>query len=81
MHPMCKLWISTAKELSAVNLTRTKATRANCNGLRCTVNNCFYLTNVRLPSSVCLTVRVRNILSENNAFSTNTALCHDNLPP
>ena len=68
-------------KLSTVNLTGTKATGANSNSLRCTVNYCFYLTDIGLPSSVGLTVRVRNVLTENNAFSTNTALCHDNLPP
>ncbi len=64
-------------ELSAVNLAGTKATRANSNGLRSTVNDCLYLTDIGLPGSVGLTVRVRNVLTENNTFSTNTALCHD----
>ena len=64
-------------KLSAVNLARTKATGANSNGLGSTLNDCLYLTDIGLPSSVGLTVRVRNILTENYTFSTNTALCHD----
>ena len=68
-------------KLSTVNLTGTKATGANSNGLGSTVNNCLYLTDVGLPGSVGLAVRVRNVLTENNAFSTNTALCHDKFPP
>ena len=59
----------------------TKATGAYANRLIGTVNLSLYPTNVGLPGSVGLTVRVRNVLTENNALSTNTALCHDNLPP
>ena len=67
--------------LCAVDLARTQATRTNCNGCGSTVNDCLYLTDIGLPSSVGLTVRVRYVLTENNAFSTNTALCHDKFPP
>ena len=48
----------TVKNSRSVYLTRTKATGANGNGLRRTVNNCFYLADVRLPGSVGLAMRV-----------------------
>ena len=72
------LLMSLILKLSAVNLAGTKATRTYSNGLRCTVNNCSYLTNVGLPGSVCLAMRVRNGLTENNSLSANAALCHIN---
>ena len=40
------------------------------------VNDCLYLSDVGLPSSVGLTVRVRYVVSENNALAANTALSH-----
>ena len=64
------------QKLCAVNLARTKATGAYRNGLGCTVNYSLYLADIGLPSSVGLSVRVRNIVTENNTFSTNIALCH-----
>ena len=41
-----------------------------------TVYNCLYLANVRLPGSVGLAVRVRYVVTESNALSADTALCH-----
>ena len=67
-------------KLNSGYLAGTKATGANSNGLRCTVNNCSYLTDVGLPSSVCVAVRVGNGVTENNALAADTALCH-NEPP
>ena len=64
------------EQLNSGNFARTKATRANSNGLGCAINHSSYLTDVGLPSSVCFTMRVRNCLSEDNALSANTALCH-----
>ena len=62
--------------LCALNLSGTKATRANANGGVSTVYNCLNLTNVRLPGSVGLAVRVRNVMSKGNALAANTALSH-----
>ena len=64
------------QKLSSCNLAGTKATRTYSNCLGCTLNYCLYLTDVGLPCSVCLTVGVRNVLTENNTLTTNTALCH-----
>jgi len=65
------------RKLNSGYLAGTKATRTNCNGLGCTVNNCSDLTDVGLPSSVCVAVRVRNGVTENNALATDTTLCHN----
>ena len=62
--------------LRSVDLARTQATGANGYGLRRTVNDCLYLTDVRLPHSVGLAMRVRNRLSENNTLSADATLCH-----
>jgi hypothetical protein len=40
-----------------------------------------YFANIGLPGSVGFAVRVRNVLTENNAFTTDTALCHPLTPP
>ena len=40
-------------DLSSVYLAGTKATGANSNGLRCTVNDRLYLADIGFPSSVC----------------------------
>ncbi len=40
------------------------------------VYNCLDLTNVRLPGSVCLAVRVGNVMSKGNALAANAALSH-----
>ena len=63
-------------KLSTVNLTGTKATGANSNGLGSTVNNCLYLTDVGLPGSVGLAVRVGNVVTKGNALAADTALSH-----
>ena len=62
--------------LSALDLSGTKATRANVNGAISTVNNCLNLADVGLPSSVGLTVRVGNVMSKGNALTADTALSH-----
>ena len=41
-----------------------------------TVNNCLNLTDVGLPGSVGLTVRVRHVVSEGYALTADTALSH-----
>jgi hypothetical protein len=65
------------KSLCALCLFESaEATGANGYGLRGTVFYYLYLANIGLPTSVCLAVGVRNVMSENNAFSANTALCH-----
>ena len=65
------------RDLRSGNLAVAQTTGANCNGLGCTVNNCLYLADIGLPSSVRFTMRVGNCLSENNTFSADTALCHN----
>ena len=62
--------------LSALYLSGTKATRANVNGSVATINYCLNPTNVGLPGSVGLAVRVRNVVSESNALAADTALSH-----
>ena len=65
------------RKLNSGYLTGAKATGANSYGLRSTVYNCSYLTDVGLPSSVCAAVRVGNGVTENNALATDTAFCHN----
>jgi len=36
----------------------------------------LYFANIGLPGSVGLAVRVRNVLTENNALVTDTTFCH-----
>ena len=62
--------------LSAFDLSGTKATGANVNGAMFTVNYCLYLTDVGLPGSVGLTVRVGNVMSKGNALTANATLSH-----
>ena len=62
--------------LGTLDLSGAKATGADIYCLVGSVNNGLNLTNVRLPSSVGLTVRVRNVVSECNALAANTALSH-----
>ena len=62
--------------LCALYLSRTKATRANCNSLVRTVNNRLYLADIGLPGSVGLAVRVGNVVTKGNALAADTALSH-----
>ena len=62
--------------LYALDLSGTKATGANCNSSVTTVYNRLNLTDVGLPGSVCLTVRVRHVVSENYALTANATLSH-----
>ena len=68
-------------KLSALDLSRTKATRANVNGLVRSVDNGLYTADVCLPGSVGLTVRVGNVVSEDDALSADFTLCHFKIPP
>ena len=65
-----------SRNLRSGNLAGAQATGANSYGLCSTVYDSLNLTDVGLPGSVCFAMRVRNCLSENNALSTNAALCH-----
>ena len=62
--------------LGTLNLAGTKATGANGNGCIRAVNNCLNLTNVGLPGSVGLAVRVGNVMTEGHALAADTALSH-----
>ncbi len=53
-----------------------ETTSTHRNGLNCSVNANLYLTDIRLPSSVGLAVRVRNLMTEDNALAAYTAFCH-----
>ena len=63
-------------KLCTLDLSGTKATRANVNGSVGTVNYCLNPTNVGLPGSVGLTVGVRHVVSKGNALTADTALSH-----
>ncbi len=65
------------RSLSSVDLARAQATRANSNGLGGTVYDSLNLADVGLPASVRLTMGVGDRLSENNALTTDTTLCHN----
>ena len=67
--------------LCAFNLAGTQATGTYINGLVATAYNSFDPTDVGFPGSVGFTVRVRNIVTERNTFTANTALCHNLAPP
>ena len=62
--------------LRALNLSRTKATGANIHRAVCAVYNGLNLADVGLPSSVCLTVGVGNIVSKNNTLTAYATLSH-----
>ena len=64
------------RRLSALDLSGTKATGANVHGSVSTVNHSLNSTNVRLPGSVGLAVRVGHVVSEGNALAADTALSH-----
>ena len=50
-------------------LAGTKATGANCYSLNCAVNISLNFSDVGLPHSVGLTIRVGNVLTECNALA------------
>ena len=63
-------------KLCALNLTGTQATGTYMNCCMSAVNYSLNLSDVGLPHSVCLTVGMRNIMTENNALAANITLCH-----
>lgn len=65
----------------SLNLAGAQATGANVNGLMSAVNDSLYLSDVGLPGSVGLSVRVRNLETENHGLITEITLCHFKLPP
>ena len=62
--------------LGTLNLSRTKATGANTNGLIGSVDNSLNLADIRLPGSVGLAVGMGNVVTKGNALAANTALSH-----
>ena len=62
--------------LRSCHEVRTKATGANIHTLMCAVYNCLNLSDIGLPSAICLSVRVRNLQAESNALSTDFTFCH-----
>ena len=67
--------------LRALNFAGTQAAGADGNGLVSSVLNDSYFPDVRLPRTIRLAVRVGIVMSEYNALSANTALCHLYAPP
>ena len=63
-------------DLRSCNKVRTEATGANIHTLMCSVHNSLNLSDIGLPSAVCLSVRVRNLKTKGNALSTDLAFCH-----
>ena len=61
----------------SLNLTGTEATGADVNRTLRTVDKNLDLSDVGLPSSAALSVRVRNIVTEAYGLITITALCHN----
>ena len=68
-------------DLRALDFSGTQAAGANGDGLVSSVDDSSDLPDVRLPRAVCSAVRVGYVLSEYNALSANTALCHLYAPP
>ncbi len=64
------------KSNSSLNLAGTQAAGAYVNGLSCAVYDSLNASDVGLPGSIGLSVRMGNSLSELNSLSTNAALCH-----
>ena len=62
-------------------LAASQTTGANGDLLIGTVYNSVDLSDVCLPGSSSLSVRVGDIVAEGNALSANTALCHIYTPP
>ena len=67
--------------LRALDLAGTQATRAYVSGSVSTAGNDFNSSDVGLPSSVGLAVRVRNLQSVNNCLTAEFAFCHESAPP
>ena len=64
------------KSASAGNLVGTQAVRADINCLVSSADDSLYSSDVGLPCSVGLSVRVGNIMTECNALAADFALCH-----
>ena len=69
------------KSDSAGNLVGTQAVRADINCLVSSADDSLYSSDVGLPCSVGLSVRVGNVVTESNALSADFALCHLWTPP
>ena len=74
-------WWGFGYRLRALDFAGTQATGADVYGLGATLNDCFYAANIRLPGSVGLTVRVRNVMTEHNSLSAKVTFCHELTPP
>ena len=66
---------------SSCNLTRAQAASTNINVSGSAVYDSLYTLYVRLPRSVCSSVRVGNLDAEGNALVTDITLCHFSAPP
>lgn len=65
----------------AGDLTGTQTTGAGIYSLGGTVHNSLNALDVRLPSAVGTTMRVRNLNSESYALTADITFCHDSAPP
>ena len=58
------------------DLAGTQATGAGVDTTRCAVDNRLDALDVGLPSAIGASVRVRNLNTEGNTFTTNITFCH-----
>ncbi len=66
---------------SSFDLTASHAVSTYINGLMSAVYNSLNLSDVRLPHSAGLSVRVRNIVTKGNCLLAKFTLCHLFYPP
>ena len=66
---------------SSLNLTWTQASWASVYMTRSTLDDSLNTLYIRLPCSVCASVRVRNFDSESNSLSAYFTFCHQAAPP
>ena len=72
---------SIGKRVLLSRLSGTQTTSAEMHGSAAAVYQYLNASDVRLPGSVGFTMRVGNVLSEDNALSANITLCHWLTPP
>ena len=65
----------------ARHLAGTEAPGTDINTARCTVDNCLYAPDVRLPSSVGTSVRVGYLYTKGHTLVANPAFSHIPAPP
>ncbi len=74
-------FLSTKKTLSAGNLARLQASRADMKRFRRAVNDSFNRAHVRLPSAVGSSMGMADLITKQHFLLTVVTLCHDSNPP